>query len=149
MSVPVSLPCVLVDAHALARIVPGGRAAVRQLLAAHPAVGAVYYPGLSTHPGHALARAQMSEFGSLVTFDLRGGAEAGRHFAEALELFAMAASFGATDSLVLPPQLLVAHDLDAEQQRFAGVGEDTVRLSIGLESIDDLLADLEQALAKI
>ena len=122
---------------------------VAEFLATHPAVGAVYYPGLSTHPGHALAREQMSEFGSLVTFDLRGGAEAGRHFAEALELFAMAASFGATDSLVLPPQLLVAHDLDAEQQRFAGVGEGTVRLSIGLESIDDLLADLEQALAKI
>ena len=121
---------------------------VAEFLAAHPAVGAVYYPGLSTHPGHTLARAQMSEYGSLVTFDLRGGAEAGRHFAEALELFAMAASFGATDSLVLPPQLLVAHDLDAEQRRLAGVGEGTVRLSIGLESIDDLFADLEQALAK-
>ncbi len=121
---------------------------VAEFLARHPAVSAVYYPGLSTHPGHALARAQMSDFGSLVTFDLRGGAEAGRRFAEALELFAMAASFGATDSLVLPPQLLVARDLDAEQQRLAGVGAGTVRLSIGLESIDDLLADLEQALSK-
>ncbi len=121
---------------------------VAEFLAKHPAVSAVYYPGLSTHPGHALARAQMSEFGSVVTFDLRGGAEAGRRFAEALELFAMAASFGATDSLVLPPQLLVARDLDADQQRLAGVGAGTVRLSIGLESINDLLADLEQALAK-
>jgi cystathionine beta-lyase/cystathionine gamma-synthase len=121
---------------------------VAEFLAKHPAVSAVFYPGLSTHPGHALARAQMSDFGSLVTFDLRGGAEAGRRFAEALELFAMAASFGATDSLVLPPQLLVARDLDAEQQRVAGVGAGTVRLSIGLESIGDLLADLEQALSK-
>jgi cystathionine beta-lyase/cystathionine gamma-synthase len=121
---------------------------VAEFLARHPAVSAVYYPGLSTHPGHALARTQMSEFGSVVTFDLQGGAEAGRRFAEALELFAMAASFGATDSLVLPPQLLVARDLDAEQQRLAGVGAGTVRLSIGLESINDLLADLEQALAK-
>lgn len=121
---------------------------VAEFLAKHPAVSAVYYPGLSTHPGHALARAQMSDFGSLVTFDLHGGAEAGRRFAEALELFAMAASFGATDSLVLPPQLLVARDLDAEQQRLAGVGAGTVRLSIGLESIEDLFADLEQALAK-
>ncbi len=121
---------------------------VAEFLAKHPAVSAVYYPGLSTHPGHALARAQMSDFGSVVTFDLHGGAEAGRRFAEALELFAMAASFGATDSLVLPPQLLVARDLDAEQQRLAGVGAGTVRLSIGLESIGDLLADLEQALSK-
>ncbi len=121
---------------------------VAEFLAKHPAVSAVYYPGLSTHPGHALARAQMSDFGSVVTFDLRGGAEAGRRVAEALELFAMAASFGATESLVLPPQLLVARDLDAEQQRLAGVGEGTVRLSIGLESIDDLLADLGQALSK-
>ena len=121
---------------------------VAEYLAAHPAVSAVYYAGLPSHPGHALAREQMSEFGSVVTFDLRGGAEAGRRFAESLELFAMAASFGATDSLVLPPQLLVARDLDAEQQRLAGVGDGTVRLSIGLESIDDLLADLQQALAK-
>jgi cystathionine beta-lyase/cystathionine gamma-synthase len=122
---------------------------VAEFLVKHPAVGAVYYPGLTTHPGHKLARAQMSDFGSLVTFDLRGGGEAGRRFAEALELFAMAASFGATDSLVLPPQLLVARDLDAEQQRLAGVGAGTVRLSIGLESIEDLCGDLEQALAKV
>lgn len=122
---------------------------VAEFLAGHPAVSAVYYPGLPTHPGHALARAQMSDFGSLVTFDLRGGAEAGRIFAEALELFAIAASFGATESLVLPPQLLAARDLDVDQQRLAGVGAGTVRLSIGLESINDLLADLEQALSKV
>jgi len=121
---------------------------VAEYLAAHPAVATVYYPGLSSSTGHALARSQMSDFGSVVTFDMHGGADAGRRFAEALELFAMAASFGATDSLVLPPQLLVARDLNAEQQRLAGVGEGTVRLSIGLESIEDLLADLQQALAK-
>jgi cystathionine beta-lyase/cystathionine gamma-synthase len=121
---------------------------VAQFLAKHPAVAAVYYPGLNTHPEHALARAQMSDFGSVVTFDLRGGAEAGRRFAEALELFAIAASFGATESLVLPPQLLAARDLDSDQQRLAGVGPGTVRLSIGLESTEDLFADLEQALSK-
>ena len=121
---------------------------VAQFLAKHPAVDAVYYPGLNTHPGHGLARAQMSDFGSVVTFDLRGGAEAGRRFAEALELFAIAASFGATESLVLPPQLLAARDLDSDQQRLAGVGPGTVRLSIGLESTEDLFADLEQALSK-
>ena len=121
---------------------------VAEFLAVHPAVAAVYYPGLSTDPGHALAAEQMTDFGAVVSFDLRGGAEAGRRFAEALELFAMAASLGATDSLVLPPQLLGGRDLNAEQQRLAGIGEGTVRLSIGLESVADLLADLEQALDK-
>jgi len=121
---------------------------VAEFLAAHPAVAQVHYPGLATHPGHALARTQMSDFGSVVSFDLRGGAEAGRRFTEALELFAMAASLGATDSLALPPQLLGSRDLDAGQQRLAGIGAGTVRLAIGLESAADLLADLAQALAR-
>ena len=121
---------------------------VAEFLAAHPAVAAVHYPGLPDHPGHALARAQMSDFGAVVSFDLRGGAEAGRRFAEALQLFAMAASLGATDSLALPSQLLGGRDLDAAQRLLAGMGEGTVRLSIGLEGIDDLIADLTQALGK-
>jgi cystathionine beta-lyase/cystathionine gamma-synthase len=121
---------------------------IADFLVAHPSVAQVYYPGLSAHAGHALARAQMSEFGAIVSFDLHGGAEAGRRCAEALELFAMAASLGATDSLVLPPQLLAPRDLDPEQQRLAGVGAGTVRLSIGLESVADLRADLAQALAR-
>ena len=119
---------------------------VAEFLAAHPAVARVHYPGLPAHPGHKLARAQMGAFGSVVTFDLRAGGEAGRRFAEALQLFAMAASLGATDSLVLPPQLLGSRDLTGEQQAMAGIGPGTVRLSIGLESIQDLLADLGQAL---
>jgi cystathionine beta-lyase/cystathionine gamma-synthase len=90
----------------------------------------------------------MSDFGAVLSFDLRGGAEAARRFAESIQLFAMAASLGATDSLVLPSQLLGAQDLDAEQRRVAGIGAGTVRLSIGLESIDDLLADLSQALQR-
>ena len=121
---------------------------VAEFLAQHPAVDRVHYPGLATHPDHALARAQMSDFGAVLSFDLRGGAEAGRRFAESVQLFAMAASLGATDSLVLPPQLLGARDLDAEQRRLAGIGAGTVRLSVGLEGIDDLLADLAQALQR-
>ena len=122
---------------------------VAEFLVAHAAVARVHYPGLATHPGHALARAQMTDFGAIVSFDLHGGAEAGRRCVEALQLFAMAASLGATDSLVLPPQLLGGRDLSAEQLRLAGIGAGTVRLAIGLESIDDLLADLEQALERV
>jgi cystathionine beta-lyase/cystathionine gamma-synthase len=89
----------------------------------------------------------MSEFGAIVSFDLRAGAPAASRCAEALQLFAMAASLGATDSLVMPSQLLGSRDLTAEQQRQAGIGAGTVRLSIGLEDADDLLEDLQQALA--
>ncbi|MGH8255474.1 MAG: trans-sulfuration enzyme family protein [Steroidobacteraceae bacterium] len=120
---------------------------VAEYLSAHPAVERTRYPGLPSDPQHALARAQMSEFGGIVTFDLRGGAQAGRRFAEALQLFALTASLGATESLVMPPQLLASRDLTEEQQRLAGIGAGTVRLSIGLEDIDDLLEDLAQALA--
>jgi cystathionine beta-lyase/cystathionine gamma-synthase len=120
---------------------------VAEYLLAHPAVSRVHYPGLASHPRHELARSQMSEFGSVLSFELRGGAEAGRRFAEALALFALAASLGATDSLVLPPQLIGARDLNADQLSLAGIGPGTVRLAIGLEDTADLLADLAQALA--
>ena len=122
---------------------------VAELLVRHPCVGRTYYPGLASHPGHALASAQMSGFGVVVSFDLKGGADAGRRFTDALKLFSMAASVGATDSLVMPPQLLASRDLNLEQQRISGMGPGTVRLSIGLEDCDDLLADLEQALAAL
>lgn len=120
---------------------------VAELLARHPGVARTHYPGLASDPGHALASAQMSGFGVVVSFDLKGGADAGRRFTDALQLFSMAASVASTDSLVMPPQLLASRDLTAEQQRLSGMGPGTVRLSIGLEDCDDLLADLEQALA--
>ena len=121
--------------------------AVAELLAAQPEVERVRYPGLESHPHAALARAQMREFGSVVSFDLRGGEEAGRRFAEALKLFAVAASLGSTESLVLPPQLMRARDFTPEQAQWADIGAGTVRLSLGLEDFEDLRADLMQALA--
>ena len=120
---------------------------IAQFLAAHPSVSRVCYPGLPDHPGHALAAAQMTDFGAVVSFDLRDGAEAGRRFTEALKLFAVTASLGATESLIIPPQLMSARDLTTEQIQLSGVGPGTVRLSIGLEDLDDLLDDLRQALA--
>lgn len=120
---------------------------VAEFLAQHPAVERTHYPGLPSHPGHALARAQMSEFGAVVSFDLKGGAEAGRRFTDALQFFSMAASVGSADSLVMPPQLLASRDLTEEQRRISAVGPGTVRLSVGLEDLDDLLEDLEQALS--
>jgi cystathionine beta-lyase/cystathionine gamma-synthase len=119
---------------------------VAELLAAHPAVARVHYPGLPAHPQHALALAQMKDFGTIVSFDLKGGLEAGGRFADALQLFAMAASLGSTESLVVTAQMMGGRDLTADQQRASGITEGTVRLSIGLEDIDDLLADVTQAL---
>jgi cystathionine beta-lyase/cystathionine gamma-synthase len=122
---------------------------VAELLASHQAVARVHYPGLASHPQHALARAQMKEFGTIVTFDLKGGLEAGGRFAEALELFALTASLGSTESLVVAPQMMKGRDLTPEQQKQSAVGDGTVRLSIGLEDIDDLLADVSQALERV
>ena len=121
-------------------------ARIAQLLAAHPAVTRVHYPGLPQHPQHALAARQMQDFGTIVSFDLRGGASAGRRFADALELFALTASLGSTESLAVTPQMMGGRELDAEQQRICAVTEGTIRLSIGLEDIDDLIADITRAL---
>ncbi|HXW09872.1 MAG TPA: aminotransferase class I/II-fold pyridoxal phosphate-dependent enzyme [Steroidobacteraceae bacterium] len=121
---------------------------VAEFLARHPGVERVRYPGLSDDPGHALARRQMRDFGTLVTFDIAGGEAAGTRFAEALNLFAIAASLGSTESLVMPPALQQPRGLTAEQRRWSDIGPGTVRLSLGLEDADDLLADLSAALVK-
>ncbi|HTV52136.1 MAG TPA: aminotransferase class I/II-fold pyridoxal phosphate-dependent enzyme [Steroidobacteraceae bacterium] len=120
---------------------------IAELLAAHPAVGRVHYPGLSSHPRQALARAQMQDFGSIVTLDLRGGQAAASRFCDALQLFALTASLGSTESLVVAPQMLRSRDLTPEQLRCSQITEGTVRLSIGLEDVEDLIADVTQALA--
>jgi cystathionine beta-lyase/cystathionine gamma-synthase len=119
---------------------------IARFLASHPQVTRVFYPGLETHPQHALAKKQMHDFGSIVSFDIRGGQQAGRRLADALKLFARTASLGSTESLVMAPSMLRSRDLDPEQAARSGITESTVRLSIGLEDSDDLMADLDQAL---
>jgi len=120
---------------------------IAEHLAAHPAVAQVHYPGLPSHPQHALAAQQMEDFGSIVSFDLRGGAAAARRFADTLELFAIAASLGSSESLVVTPPLIGHRHLNADQRRIAALTDGTIRLSIGLEDTEDLLADLTRALA--
>ena len=120
---------------------------IAQQLTGNAAVSRVHYPGLPTHPQHALAARQMQDFGSIVSFDLRGGAAAARRLADSLELFARTASLGSTESLVVTAQMMGGRELDPELQRLSAVTDGTIRLSIGLEDTDDLLADLERALA--
>ena len=115
----------------------------------HAAVERVHYPGLPGHARHALAREQMREFGSIVSFDLAGGAEAVRAFTDALEFFAIAPSLGSVESLIMPPQLLRIRGLDARLATLSGIGEGTIRLSIGIEDTEDLIGDLDAALARV
>ncbi len=119
-----------------------------EMLAAHSAVERVHYPGLPSHPQHQLARKQMRDFGTIVTLDLKGGAAASARFVDALALFALTPSLGSTESLVLAPQMMRGRDLTPDQLRISAVTQATVRLSIGLEDTDDLIADVTQALEK-
>ncbi|MBM2854132.1 MAG: methionine-gamma-lyase [Steroidobacteraceae bacterium] len=115
----------------------------------HPAVAQVNYPGLASHARHALAREQMHDFGSVVSFDLEGGLEAARVFSDTLEFFAIAPSLGSVESLVMPAQLLKPRGLTAEQVAISAITDGTVRLSIGIEDTDDLIEDLDAALSRV
>jgi cystathionine beta-lyase/cystathionine gamma-synthase len=119
---------------------------VSRFLQSHPRVKAVHYPGLPEHPQHQLAAQQMRDFGAVVTVTLDGGLAQGGRFAESLKFFAIAASVGSTESLVMPPQLLGSAAYTPEQRAVSGVGSGTVRLSIGIEDASDLVEDLASAL---
>ena len=126
-----------------------GAQRIAEFLRVHGSVERVSYPGLRDDPGHERAARQMEDFGSIVRFDIAGGLEAGSRFAEALELFTIAASLGSTESLVVPPAMQQPRDLTPEQRVWSAITPGTVRLSVGVEDPDDLIADLEQALARI
>jgi len=121
---------------------------VAEFLGGRPEVSRVRYPGLPGDPGQALAARQMEGFGAIVTFDLAAGLEAGTRFAEALELFSITASLGSTESLVVAPAMQPPRGLTTEQAAWTGIGPGTVRLSLGIEDTDDLIADLRQALER-
>jgi cystathionine gamma-lyase len=115
-------------------------------LVAHPRVARVYYPGLPDHPHHALAKRQMEGFGGMLSFEIRGGAEAARSFLNRLGIFTLAESLGGVESLAGYPLTMSHSAMPAAQRRVAGIGENLVRLSAGVEDADDLIADVEQAL---
>jgi cystathionine beta-lyase/cystathionine gamma-synthase len=122
--------------------------AVSRFLDGHPRVKRVFYPGLPSHPQHALAARQMSDFGAVVSLELDGGFADGNRFAESLAYFSIASSLGSCESLVVPPQLLGGQEYTPEQRAASLIGKGTVRLSIGIEDAQDLIADLSQALER-
>ncbi len=121
--------------------------AVAKFLEKHPKVAAVHYPGLTSHPDHSLAKRQMRGFGSMLAFDLKGGLSAARRFCDRVKLFLLAASLGGVESLVILPIYSSHYRMSNEELRRVGVTPGTVRVSIGLEDPEDLIADLKQALA--
>jgi cystathionine beta-lyase/cystathionine gamma-synthase len=122
--------------------------AIAHYLGTRKEVARVIYPGLPNDAGHVLARKQMSDFGGVLTFDLNANETQTWAFIDALELFVTTASLGSTDSLVSPVKLFLGSDLSAEEQARAHIKESTVRFAVGIEHVDDLIADIDQALTK-
>jgi cystathionine gamma-lyase len=121
--------------------------AIAQFLEAHPKVARVIYPGLPSHPHHALARRQMrGGFGGIVTAELRGGLAEARRFLERCHLFSLAESLGGVESLIEHPGLMTHASLPQAMRAQLGISDSLVRLSVGIESVDDLIAELRDAL---
>jgi cystathionine gamma-synthase len=117
--------------------------AVAEYLAKQKKVKKVYFPGLATHPGHEIAKRQQSGFGAIVTLEVEGGLDGARRFSEALELFSLAESLGGVESLVAHPATMTHAAMAPEARAAAGLVDGLLRLSIGIESTDDLLRDLK------
>ena len=120
--------------------------AIARHLERHPRIARVHYPGLASHPQHELAQRQMHGFGGMVTVVLAGDLADARRFLERVELFALAESLGGVESLIEHPAIMTHASMPPEQRRALGIGDTLVRLSVGIEECDDLIADLDQAL---
>lgn len=123
-----------------------GALALARMLAAHPAVEHVYYPGLEDHPQHALAKQQMSGFGGMLSFDVKGDRSKAERVMLGLKLFAMAESLGGVESLIEHPDSMSHLSMTPEARKEAGITEKTLRVSVGIEHPDDLIADMRHAL---
>jgi len=115
----------------------------------HPKVEKVYYPGLETHPGYEIAKKQMKDFGAIISFELKGGFEAGKTLLNNLKLCSLAVSLGDTETLIQHPASMTHSPYTKEEREVAGITDGLVRLSVGLENVEDIIADLEYGLEKI
>ncbi len=122
--------------------------AIVEALERHPAVARVYYPGLAAHPGHELAARQQTGFGAMLSFELAGGEAAVKAFLEGLECFTLAESLGGVESLIAHPVTMTHAGMDAESRARAGIGPGLLRVSVGIEDPDDLVADIRNALER-
>lgn len=122
---------------------------VAEYLEKHPQIARVFYPGLPSHPQHELAKKQMTGFGGMIAFELKGGLEAGKTMMNSVELCKLAVSLGDVDTLIQHPASMTHSVIPHEERLAAGITDGLVRLSIGIENVEDIIADLEQALAHI
>lgn len=119
---------------------------VARFLEGHPAVGKVYFPGLESHPDHALAKKQMLDFGGMIAFELKGGLEAGEKMMNRVQLATLAVSLGNVDTLIQHPASMTHAGMPREARLEAGLTDGLVRLSVGIENVEDIIADLDQAM---
>ena len=122
---------------------------VVEFLNMHPKIEKVYYPGLETHPRYEIAKKQMKDFGAMISFELKGGFEAGKTLLNNLKLCSLAVSLGDTETLIQHPASMTHSPYTKEEREAAGITDGLVRLSVGLENVEDIIADLEQGLEKI
>jgi methionine-gamma-lyase len=137
-TLPLRMKCHCENAMAIARI-----------LEKHPKVARVYYPGLESFPQHALAKKQMADFGGIVSFELKGGLEAGKKLMDTIHMWTLAVSLGTVDSLIQHPASMTHACVPREKREKAGLTDGLVRLSVGVEDLEDLKRTLEEALAKV
>jgi cystathionine gamma-synthase len=135
--------------HARMRAHEENTAAVVALLASHPGVSSVYYPGLTDHPGHEIAARQQKGFGAMVSFELAGGTDRVGKFLDSLEHFFVAESLGGVESLVAHPATMTHASMDPLARKRAGLSDSLIRLSVGIEDPADLIDDLTRALDQL
>ena len=122
---------------------------IAQLLATHPSVEKVYYPGLASHPSNHLVKKQMTRPGAMISFVIKGGLSAAKTFLETVSVFSLAESLGGVESLIEHPALMTHATIPVETRNALGITNGFIRLSVGVEHVDDLIADLEQAFSKV
>ncbi len=122
---------------------------IAQWLEKHPKVSRVFYPGLASHPQHALAKSQMRAFGGMISVELNTDLAGARSFLERCEIFALAESLGGVESLIEHPGIMTHGSVPADVRKALGIGDSLIRLSVGIEDADDLIADLDNAFAAV
>jgi len=122
---------------------------VAEFLEAHPKVSSVTYPGLSSHPSHEIAKKQMSGFSGMISFELNGGIPAGKTVMNSVKLAKLAESLGAVETMITHPATMTHSDVPKEEREARGLTDGLVRISVGIENADDIIADLKQALNQV
>ncbi len=123
--------------------------AIARYLEDHPMVERVYYPGLQSHPQHGLARRQMKGYGGMLSFEIRGGLDAAVRFVESLRIFALAESLGGVESLIEIPALMTHASIPREERERIGIKDSLIRVSVGIEDLEDLIEDLDQGFRRL